>query len=329
MVAGTVEQDVYGGGALADTNLGNWDVNGYVEATGLTAGASVTGLYTRTEADGKYTYTKITDENTTADGSTIYYRQEATWAHSEGSAYYTTTVDLTGGTIKGDAYGGGLGQRAREAAEGVTALDDVPAYVFGDVTVKLNEGVATDAKGAIVNRVFAANNLNGSPQGNTSVYVYATQSADAGHATIGSKFAKHTGLEAEGATSTYDVQAVYGGGNEAAYIPVSPYTAVNATGAKSQVVIEGCDLTSIKTVYGGGNAASVPETNVTVKSVYEIEDLFGGGNGKDDTSYGKNPGADIGVYKNASNEDVLYGTGNVNATTQGGYIHELFGASNQ
>ena len=281
MSAGTVEKDVYGGGALANTNINNATNYG-------------------------------TESETVSSTSTN-----------------TTTVNLTGGTIMGDAYGGGLGQRAREAAEGVTALDDVPAYVYGDVTVKLNKGVATDAKGAIVNRVFAANNLNGSPKGNTSVYVYATQSADAGHTTIGSKFAKHTELEAEGEASTYDVQAVYGGGNEASYIPKSPYTAENTTGAKSQVIIEGCDLTSIKTVYGGGNAASVPETNVTVKSVYEIEDLFGGGNGKDDTSYGKNPGADIGVYKNASNSDVLYGTGNVNVTTQGGYIHELFGASNQ
>lgn len=323
MVGGTVEQDVYGGGALADTNLGNWDVNHYEETTAHNEGED---LYTRTGEEGNYIYTKVTDISATSES---YYRQVPTWAHDEGSAYYTTSVDLTGGTIKGDAYGGGLGQRAREAAEGVTALDDVPAYVFGDVTVKLNEGVATDAKGAIVNRVFAANNLNGSPQGNTSVYVYATQSADAGHTTIESKFDKHTGLEAEGAASTYDVQAVYGGGNEASYLPKSPYTAENTTGAKSQVIIEGCDLTSIKTVYGGGNAASVPETNVTVKSVYEIEDLFGGGNGKDDTSYGKNPGADIGVYKNASNSDILYGTGNVNVTTQGGYIHELFGASNQ
>ena len=293
MTGGAVAKDVYGGGALAHTQTANWDMT------------------------------------------------NSTWADATNtSAKYKTNVTVSGGTMR-DVYGGGLGRVrvAAVAAQGtegdpdyvpaVAEVTPIEAKVYGDVTVKLNEGVATDAKGAIVNRVFAANNLNGSPQGNTSVYVYATQSADAGHATIGSKFAKHTGLEAEGATSTYDVQAVYGGGNEAAYIPVSPYTAVNTTGAKSQVVIEGCDLTSIKTVYGGGNAASVPETNVTVKSVYEIEDLFGGGNGKDDTSYGKNPGADIGVYKNASNEDVLYGTGNVNATTQGGYIHEIFGASNQ
>jgi hypothetical protein len=293
MTGGSVAKDVYGGGALAHTQTANWDMT------------------------------------------------NSTWADATNtSAKYKTNVTVSGGTMR-DVYGGGLGRVrvAAVAAQGtegdpdyvpaVAEVTPIEAKVYGDVTVKLNEGVATDAKGAIVNRVFAANNLNGSPQGNTSVYVYATQSADAGHATVGSKFAKHTGLEAEGATSTYDVQAVYGGGNEAAYIPVSPYTAVNATGAKSQVVIEGCDLTSIKTVYGGGNAASVPETNVTVKSVYEIEDLFGGGNGKDDTSYGKNPGADIGVYKNASNEDVLYGTGNVNATTQGGYIHEIFGASNQ
>ena len=107
MVGGTVEQDVYGGGALADTNLGNWDVNGYVVAA-LNDGESITDLYTRTGTEGNYTYTKIKDSETTFASNT-YYRQEATWAHDTGSAYYKTTVDLTGGTIEGNVYGGGHG----------------------------------------------------------------------------------------------------------------------------------------------------------------------------------------------------------------------------
>ena len=78
-------------------------------------------------------------------------------------------------------------------------------------------------------------------------------------------------------------------------------------GSKTQVIIEGCDLTSIETVYGGGNAAAVPETNVTIKGAYEIGYLFGGGNGKDDIAPGEeNPGADVGTLDHGS---TTYGTG--------------------
>ena len=121
------------------------------------------------------------------------------------------------------------------------------------------------------------------------------------------------------------MEAVYGGGNEAAYIPVAAWD--GSTGSKTQVIIEGCDETSIEAVYGGGNAASVPETNVEIKSAHEIQTVFGGGNGKDDTSYGANPGADVGVYKKGTTE-TEYGTGNATTRLIGGYFHEAYGASN-
>ena len=54
---------------------------------------------------------------------------------------------------------------------------------------------------------------------------------------------------------------------------------------KTHVIIDGCDMTSIRQVYGGGNAASVPATDVLINGTYEIEEVFGGGNGKDDVSY--------------------------------------------
>ena len=185
----------------------------------------------------------------------------------------------------------------------------------------------TYSKGAVVNRIFGGNNLNGTPKGNATVHVFATQAKNQG--TIKAKNTIHTDLEAEDATTTYDVVAVYGGGNEASYIPASPYTTTNTSGSKTQVIIEGCDYTSIKTVYGGGNAASVPETNVEIKSAYEIENVFGGGNGKDKKSDGsENPGADVGLYNNGT-ALATYGTGNVNTLLEGGLIHEAYGGSNQ
>ena len=340
MVAGTVEQDVYGGGALADTNLGNWDVNGYVEVTGLTAGASVTGLYTRTETDGKYTYTKITDESATADGGTTYYRQEATWAHTEGSAFYTTSVDLTGGTIKGDAYGGGLGQKTGfYDAQNTIAAKDIEAVVWGDINVTLgsngglsatsfyttydNAGTSETPVQVIKSgRVFGCNNLLGSPQGDVTVTVWRTVAGNGGtqaRTTAGVKADNKAIMDvhpddyetATGyVTPTYEVAAVYGGGN------LAPYT---ATGKKAHVIINGCDATSIQTVYGGGNAAAVPETMVDIYSCYEIGNLFGGGNGKDmykkGNSWVTNPGANV--------------NGSANTLIYGGTVHEAYGGSNE
>ena len=122
----------------------------------------------------------------------------------------------------------------------------------------------------------------------------------------------------------YDVTAVYGGGNQAAYNPVTPHD--GTSGSKTQVIIEGCSLTSIETVYGGGNAAAVPETNVVIKGAYEIGYLFGGGNGKDDIAPGvENPGADVGTLDHGT---TTYGTGNANTLMEGGLIHEAYGGSN-
>ena len=296
VTGGTVEQDVYGGGALADTNTDNWN--------------------------------------------------ETAWAVGKTSASNTTIVNVLGGSMR-DVYGGGLGNAT------------TPAYVYGDTKVNLNglengdyveaahqnyvqqiaatatnvahyelktTGSGTEtaySKGAVVNRVFGGNNLNGTPKGNTTVHVFATQAKN--QETIKAKNALHTDLET-GATTTYDVVAVYGGGNEASYIPVYDAT-TKVTAFKTQVIIEGCEYTSIKTVYGGGNAAAVPETNVEIKSAYEIENVYGGGNGKDKKSDGSdNPGADVGT---PDHDTSTYGTGNVNTLLEGGRIHEAYGGSNQ
>ena len=90
---------------------------------------------------------------------------------------------------------------------------------------------------------------------------------------------------------TYDVQDVYGGGNEAEYWPVKaekyyadqtnhPYSEAEANHIHTNVIIDGCKLTSINRVFGGGNAASTPATRVTVNGTFEINEVFGGGNGE-------------------------------------------------
>ena len=268
MTGGLILKDLYGGGALADTQTDNWDATANENAGG--------------------------------------------WADAENkSTLHTTTVRLTGGRVGEEVFGGGLGEEGK------------PAYVWGDVLIDLNgttssgttdTPIADDAKGCVVGQVFGCNNINGTPKGDVMVHVYATQSPN--QANISTKPDKNT--------KTYDVTAVYGGGNQAAYNPVTPYD--GTSGSKTQVLIEGCTLTSIETVYGGGNAAAVPETNVDIKGAYEIGYLFGGGNGKDDIAPGvENPGADVGTLDHGT---TTYGTGNANTLMEGGLIHEAYGGSN-
>jgi hypothetical protein len=148
----------------------------------------------------------------------------------------------------------------------------------------------------------------------------------------------------------YDVNAVYGGGNQAAYEPVGPNPNATDDDGKNttnstKVIIDGCGLTSIQTVYGGGNAASTPATETTVNGTYEIYELFGGGNGKDKLPSGAdNPGANVGFYDYSAVESTydtkeerqqsyfvnnyVYGTGKATVNIFGGTIWRVFGGSN-
>lgn len=286
MTGGLLLKDIYGGGALANTQTSNWDA-----AANSGAGD---------------------------------------WATGKTSASTTTTIRLTGGTILGEAYGGGLGEAGK------------PAYVYGNVLLDLNgttssgeEGtpIANDARGCAVGEVFGCNNAAGTPMGQVMVHIYATQNKTKSQIANTAGETPVTDAKVKG---SYDVKAVYGGGNLAAYEPAGGKNTTNST----NVIIDGCGLTSIQQVYGGGNAASTPATNVTVNGTFEIEEVFGGGNGKDDLPNGDpNPGANVGFRAydvDATNaqtpEDRAsnygYGTGKASVNIFGGTIHRVFGGSN-
>ena len=319
---GTIAQNVYGGG-----NIGS--VRGSV-AVNMIDGTVQKDVYGGGALADTQTSNWDAASNSGAGG----------WAIGKTSASATTTVRLTGGTIQGNAYGGGLGEEGK------------PAYVYGDVLLDLNgttssgetgTAIAIDSKGCVVNQVFGCNNVNGTPMGNVLVHVYATQNKNKSQ--IGNTDGETPVTDAK-VIGSYDVKAVYGGGNLAAYKPAGGKNTTNST----NVIIDGCGLTSIQTVYGGGNAASTPATKVTVNGTFEIEELFGGGNGKD--AIGKdtqgndipNPGANVGFYDYSAVESTydtkekrqqddfvnyyVYGTGKASVNVFGGTIHRVFGGSN-
>ena len=254
-------------------------------------------------------------------------------------------VNLTGGTIEQNVYGGCMG-----------TTEDPALGVSKNIVVNLNgtaedNVVADNARGCVVKgSIFGCNNVNSSPEGTVVVHVYGTQHA--GKSQIANTAATNETVAVTDAKTkdSYDVTAVYGGGNMAAYVPK------DLTTGTTNVIIDGCGRTSIKQVYGGGNAASTPATNLTINGTFEIDEVFGGGNGKDnvvkDGVTKPNPGANVGykdyseyyqddnnVWKVKDKEDAdtkekrlasdyQYGTGKASVNIFGGTIHRVFGGSN-
>ena len=324
------EQDPYTYTAAVGIAISGIKYYEYVPAS------SLEGLYERSGTEGNYTYSET--EKPLYDGTGTYYEKRqipGDWAtdmnvpNSEPvvgrgpdpakGTKHKTLVTLTGGVV-GNVYGGGLGRLAKEAGGGEPAVSAIAANVYGDVRVSINRpdsilkyggsGVAftknpvdvttTSSKSysavPTAGRVFGCNNLNGCPLGDVLVEVYGTRQIDEkGNLVSGHK--------------NYEIQAVYGGGDQADYLPNE--------NKKTQVIIDGCGETSISRVYGGGNSAAVPATDVVIWGSYDIEYAFGGGNGSQpinrNGSWVDNTGANV--------------NGSSSITCHGGKIGQVFGGS--
>lgn len=274
----TVGRDVYGGGALANTNTANFSL-----------GANDAEVIDLTSVNSKHTVVNLYPK----------------------------------ATIGHDVYGGGRGQAQNTYTP---SGSDIPAIVYGNVTVYQygavllasynQEGLAESG------RIFGCNNVYGSPKGHAKVYVKRTVSNSATNQLLSTEANR---MSATG-THTYQLAAVYGGGNQAEYTPF------NANDfAEVFIDPDDCDSISIHSVYGGGNAAATPATKVTISGSYEIEYVFGGGNGAGQGNLGANVGYH---YYSTPESDIqgrankAYGTGIAATNIYGGRIHYIYGGSN-
>ena len=326
---GTIAEDVYGGGSLANTNTttkADLDNDGVLETISPTTTVKLMGGIIEGDAYGGGLGRLAKD----AEAGEHYTQAEIDVAEEGDDAYGKTTSDWK-----------------VEPADAVSAVE---AKVYGDVLVELNgtttktttggttvygtTPTSSDKKGCTVGRIFGCNNLNGSPKGEVLVHVHATQKAGAASLSVKSAATKNSDGDYD--VTSFDVKAVYGGGNMAAYEPVKATgTDAEKAQAYTNVIIDGCQLTSIGQVYGGGNAASAPATEVVVNGTYEIGDVFGGGNGKDAITVNgvtqENPGANVGYLAYTSDSEkaaAAYGSGKAHATIYGGTVHAVYGGSN-
>lgn len=307
---GTVSNDVYGGGMQGNVG-GNVTVN--------VSKANNTG--TVTVGHDVYGGGALANTNT-ANFSLGANDAEEIDLTSDDSKH--TVVNLyPKATIGHDVYGGGRGQAQNTYTP---SGSDIPAIVYGNVTVYQygavllasynQEGLAESG------RIFGCNNVYGSPKGHAKVYVKRTASNSATNQILSTEANR---MSATG-THTYQLAAVYGGGNQAEY---TPFNADDC--AEVFIDPDDCDSISIHSVYGGGNAAATPATKVTISGSYEIEYVFGGGNGAGQG----NLGANVGYHYYSTPEsdiqgraDKAYGTGIAATNIYGGRIHYIYGGSN-
>lgn len=245
----------------------------------------------------------------------------------------TATVTIDSGTVDSNVYGGGLGRKAKATIVNPSTDSAIAATVGGVVHVSIgsgeldNDGNPTNVKGdaTIGGNVFGCNNLNGSPKNNVFVDIWKTAHSNTNG--VGS-FAS---LEAFQSNVSHDktafaLQAVYGGGNEATYMPA--IDRVNRDTIRTiQVHIHGCDNT-VKMVYGGGCAADagyIVDPNATKKDTIDIDVTVTVDGGRIDTLFAGGDGHtkdDQGHYRAAD----IYG--NAHAAIHGGYFTAAFAGSN-
>ena len=235
----------------------------------------------------------------------------------------STLVTILNGSIKGNVYGGGLGQADDPGEEGDQSI---AADVYGGVHVYIGNSARGNATlGNTVGpnvtggNVFGGNNVNGSPKKNVKVDIWKTAHTEANEVDHGNVFTTFDNFKANvsHAMTAFAIQAVYGGGNEANYVPTV------SESCSTSVYIHNCDNT-VKMVYGGGRAADVGEVvseDNTIKADVHvtvdggrIDTLFGGGDGHTKDALGNYRAADI--------------YGNAISAINGGYFTAAFAGSN-
>lgn len=352
IIGGHVVHNVYGAGAMgsvgggADATSGkttinvtggrigyDGDGNGHIFGAargeyGVSTAASGLANVRETSVNINYTTTPVADnedKNVQLIAGTVFGGGEA------GTVKESVAVNMTGGLILKDVYGGGAladtqtdnwdatanenaggwadaekksalhtttvrltgGRVGEEVFGGGLGEAGKPAYVWGDVLIDLNGTTSSGETGTAI-----ADDAKGCVVGQVfgCNNINGTPKGDVLVHVYATQSPDKDNISTKPAkgTETFDVEAVYGGGSLAAYEPEGGKN----TNKSTKVIIDGCGLTSIRQVYGGGNAASTPATNVEVNGTYEILEIFGGGNGFDKLPDGRpNPGANVG-YKN-------------------------------
>ncbi len=207
-----------------------------------------------------------------------------------GRTYGDVRVDLLGGIINGDVYGGS--EFAYIGGYGDNPGGKAKLYIGNKDQVGHDEEGVT-----ILGDVYGANNFGGSPMDSVQVHIYHT---------------KHTTDNLVSGTG-YALANVFGGGNQSNYTPNQGNR--TAYPRSALVHVYNCENT-IEDLYGGSNASDIgtelanADANIIVEGG-RLHRVFGGGKGDNASDVSAN----------------IYGTAHTQIL--GGIIEAVFGGGNQ
>ena len=285
---GTVTGRVFGGGNEAGVSGGDVTMSGGTVNGGLYGGCNTSGTITNN-------VTVYVTGGTIGTANAVNGAVYGGGLGEDTKVKGNVTVTIDGGTLNNDVYGGSAKGLVNCNDEGTGATEGSKTDVTlnaGTINGSLYGGghginnanahvwgpvQVTVNGGTVTGSVYGCNNASGAPQSTVKVDIYDTD---------------HPG-------SGYALGHVFGGGNQADY-----------TAGVPTVKVHGCD-NSINYVYGGGNAAAVKGTDVTIYGGNSIAHVFGG-------CYGANvgtSGTDVKIY--GGTIDTIYGGNNESGTIGG------------
>ena len=327
---GSIMACVYGGGeqgaVTGDTKV---TVNG--GTVGSFVSTSTNSFYFGGVIGAGYGSDDPKEDNSTWPNDSTNARQAygSTPAIMAGRVYGDSRVDILGGTILGNVYGGG--ERAYLGYEASNTKGNAIVNIGG----KNRAGYVGNATFGTNSSVFGANKFAGTPWGDTQVHIYQTA-----HTPQNTCPEEPEGgwtdelMDANADTMQYAIKAVYGGGDRSNYIPHQDKYALTH--------VWSC-LNTIEELYGGGNAADIGSNNndyntndTLIVDGGRLHRVFGGGNGSvvPANIYGAantyiNGGAIDQVFGGSNNHGTILTVYlNVEGTNScSKFIHELFGGS--
>jgi len=353
---GTIRTAVYGGGNHGSTGTqSSTSAKTVVDILGGTIGDVFGGSKSAGFSKLDYINSSTIDINISGGSITNVYGG----SDADGTIYGGVTIDVTGGRITNNVYGGGKGNDTEVVQNinvtiGSSSVSGVPTIdgsvyggsAFGVVNSSSSSGSASGNVTVTVNNGVVTGNVFGGGQGNTTYtpYVLGNINVTINGGDITSVFGGNDQAGNHNRTNEVHLNGgiidnVYGGGNRSSvsvtHVYLSGATVTNIYGGSNtlgSVTSTSVSISSgtVQNIYGGNNeGGSCGVTNVNITGTANINgSVYGGGNQVNTTTTNVILNSASGTIPN------VYGGGNnasvttANISQNGISVTNMFGGSN-
>ena len=353
---GTINKAVYGGGNYGSTGTqSNTSAKTVIDILNGTIGNVYGGSKSAGFSKSDYINSSTIDINMSGGSVTNVYGG----SNIKGTVYGGVSIDITGGRVTNNVYGGGQGNETvvvqnigvtigSASVTGVPTIDGsvYGGSAFGVVNSSSSSGTTSGSVAVTVNNGLITGNVFGGGQGSTTYtpYVLGNINVTIAGGDITGVFGGNDQAGSHNMTNEVHLEGgiidnVYGGGNRSSvsvtHVYLSGATVTNLYGGSNtlgSVTSTSVSISSgtVQNVYGGNNeGGSCSVTNVSVSgSAYINGSVYGGGKEVDTTT------TNVLIASAATVIPYVFGGGNnanvttANVTQTGASVTDMFGGSN-